>query len=748
MDTYIPNAELENATIIQKYRELLTYLYDKTNKEQRKMIKKAFTLAVNAHKDMRRKSGEPYIYHPLAVAKIVSEEIHLGTTSVVCAFLHDVVEDTEYTINDIREIFGDKIALIIDGLTKIDDIEFDPDTSIQAENFRKIFLSMSDDIRVILIKLADRLHNMRTLEFMADEKKLKISSETSYFYVPIAHRLGLYKIKSELEDYAMKYTDPIAYNLIYNKLKSSESERLALIEDFVKPITKKLEENGISAEMSSRTKSIFSIYQKMKRKKIDFEDIYDIFAVRFVFDCDPADEMKICWAIYDIVTKLYKTNASRERNFLVNPKPNGYQSLHVTAMSNSGKWVEVQIRSKRMDEIAENGFAAHFKYKEEHRTPAEYENRVEDWLSKIRNVLKSDDSNALDFLNEIKLNLDLKEVIIFTPKGDTKILPSGSTVLDFAYELHSSLGNQCIGAKVNYNIVPIDYVLKNGDQVEIITSKKQTPKSEWIDFVKTSRSRESIKEAIKIEQKKSSEKGMKLLEIYFEDLGIDFIPQNIGKIQSATKIKSPIEFWNFIAQGKLTKARIKKIISNEKNVRLEEFQKKVSDEITNKSLDDIIHEKMATNPEIFMLDDTSDKIKYVVASCCNPLPGDSVVGFQMANDEIIIHQTNCPKAIEQMSKFGNRIIKAKWRKEHDIAFLSGIKIYGFDKKGMIREIINIISDQMDLNIRSMNIETKGNVFLGTIMLYIVNVKSLRELIEKLQEIDNIEKIERIGFENE
>ena len=748
MDTHISPEYLEKKEILRRYKELLSNMYNKTTKEQRKNIKKAFMMAENAHQNMRRKSGEPYIYHPLAVANIVAKELNLGTTSVVCALLHDVVEDTEIELSVIRDIFGETVATIIDGLTKIDDLQLANDTSIQAENFRKIFISMSNDVRVILIKLADRLHNMRTLEFMPEEKRLKISSETSYFYVPIAHRLGLYKIKSELEDCAMKYTDPIAYNQIATKIRSSETERQSMIEEFVEPINQRLVQEGIKAEMSSRIKSIYSIYEKMKKKKVQFEDIYDIFAVRYVFDSEPKDENRICYAIADIVKKLYHTNPARERNFLTTPKSNGYQSLHVTAMSNSGKWIEVQIRSKRMDEIAENGFAAHYRYKEDHRNPDEYDNRVEDWLTKIKDILKSQDVSALDFLNEIKLNLNLKEIVIFTPKGDTRVLPSDSTVLDFAYELHTNIGNQCIGAKVNYNIVPVDYVLKNGDQVEVITSKKQKPKVQWLEFVKTSRAKESIKEAIRVEQKKSSRAGMQILQNILEELGFEYDSQTTGRLQSGLKIKSPIEFWSFVAQGKLTKERVRKILSNEKNSEVEVFQKKVSDEITSKSLEDIINEELATNPEIFMLDDTSEKIRHVVAPCCKPLPGDPVVGFQMDNDVIVIHQTNCPKAIEQMSKFGNRIIKAKWRKEQKVAFLSGLRIYGFDKKGMIKDIVDVVSSQMDLNIRSFNIETQGNVFTGTIMLYIQNVKSLHELTEKLKKIDNVERVARIGFENE
>ncbi len=696
--SYIPDEELENKEIVRKYRELLSVLYHKTNDEQRKLIRKAFVLATNAHNGVRRKSGEPYIYHPIAVAMICCKEMNLGTTSVVCALLHDVVEDTDYTLEDMRDMFGDTVAEIIDGLTKIEDLVLDDrSSSIQAENFRKIFLSMSKDVRVILIKLADRLHNMRTLESMPPEKQLKIASETSYFYVPFAHRLGLYTIKSELEDYAMRYTDPTDYYAIAARMKETEEERTALIADFVKPIQESLEANGIHAEVSSRTKSIYSIHQKILRKKVNFDDIYDIFAVRFVFDSPVDEEFEICWRIYKIVCLLYQTNPKRDRNFLTHPKANGYQSLHVTAMSKAGKWVEVQIRSKRMDEIAEKGLAAHYKYKEEDETrpDSEMDDRLESWLRKTREILNSKDADALDFLNEVKLNLGLKEVYVFTPKGDMKTLPAGSTVIDLAYALHTNLGDHCIGAKVNYNIVPVDKVLENGDQVEIITSKKQTPKTEWLEFVRTPKARRSIRDFLRSAQ--------------------------VGNI-TAESGKKP------------------------KNRELTLFKRKVSEEISNKSLDELIDEQLNATPNVFMLDEKYDIIKYVIADCCNPIPGDQVVGFQVSDDKIVVHQTSCPHAIEQMSKFGNRIIKTKWRKGQNIAFLSGIRISGFDRKGMIKEIIDVVSSQMGLNIRSLNIETKNNVFSGTLMLYIQSVRALTSLIQSLEKIDQIEKVERIGYD--
>ncbi len=687
---------------MRKYRELLTVVYPKTDKDERKAIRKAFVLATNAHNGVRRKSGEPYIYHPIAVAMICCKEMNLGATSVICALLHDVVEDTDYTLENMRDMFGDLVAEIIDGLTKIEDLVFDNNMSIQAENFKKIFLSMSKDVRVILIKLADRLHNMRTLDSMPPEKQLKIASETSYFYVPFAHRLGLYTIKSELEDYAMKYTNPTEYYAIAERLKGTEEERTHLIEEFVKPIKENLEANGIHAEISSRTKSIYSIHQKIIRKNVNFEDIYDIFAVRFVFDSPIEEEFEICWKIYKIVCLLYQTNPSRDRNFLTHPKANGYQSLHLTAMSKAGKWVEVQIRSKRMDEIAEKGLAAHYKYKEDGTDDSDVDARLEDWLLKTREILMSKDSDALDFLNEVRLNLGLKEVYVFTPKGEMKTLPAGSTVLDLAYALHTNLGDHCIGAKVNYNIVPLNKVLENGDQVEIITSKRQTPKSEWVEFVRTSKAKRSIRDFLRAELRNAASQD----------------DQHAGTKNADSQTPKEIA----------------------------EFKRKVSGEIANKTIDELIDEQLKTTPSAFMLDGDYEKIKYVVATCCNPIPGDQVVGFQVADNKIVVHQTSCPHAIEQMSKFGNRIIKTKWRKGQDVAFLSGIRLSGFDRKGMIKEIIDVVTSQLDLNIRSLNIETKNNVFTGTLMLYIQSVRALTNLIESLRSIDSLEKVERIGYD--
>ena len=748
MGEYIPNEQLENQTVVRKYRELLQVVWPRTDAEERKQIRKAFKLATDAHYGVRRKSGEPYIYHPIAVAMICCSEMSLGATSVICALLHDVVEDTDYTLDDMRELFGDVVANIIDGLTKIDDLVVDNENiSLQAENFKKIFLSMSKDVRVILIKLADRLHNMRTLDAMPPEKQLKIASETSYFYVPFAHRLGLYAIKSELEDYAMRYTNPTEYFSIAEKLKDSEQERATMIPEFIAPIQQALDKAGIKAEITSRTKSVSSIYNKMLRKQINFEDVYDIFAVRFVFDSPMYEEFDICWRIYHIICNLYQTNPSRDRNFLTHPKPNGYQSLHVTAMSKQGRWVEVQIRSKRMDEIAEKGLAAHYHYKDDGESAdTDLNKRLEDWLLRTREILDSKDADALDFLSEVRLNLGLKEIYVFTPKGDMKTMPQGSTVLDFAYALHTNLGDHCIGAKVNYNITPVNKTLNNGDQVEIITSKKQFPKAEWLDFVQTPKARRSIKDFFRNEQQELISSGKLLLKQYFDELGVAFTEENVQQLMAASLEKSPEDFWSAVASKKLTKNKIAKLVSVKNAKELADFQQKVTQEIESKPLNQLIDEQMRVTPNAFLLDDDFDQIKYVLADCCNPIPGDTVVGFQVSDNRIVVHQTSCPNAISQMSRFGNRIIKTKWRKGQNIAFLSGIKLKGFDRKGIIKEMMDVVTSQMDLNIRSLNIETKNNVFTGTLMLYIQSVKTLNNLIEQLRQIDQMESVERIGYD--
>ncbi len=744
MNNYIQNAEAENQYILQKCKDIARSINPKTRKHLWNLYFKAFRLAVNAHKDMRRKSGEPYIYHPISVAEIVLKEVGLGATSAIAALLHDVVEDTDYTYQDIHDMFGEKIANIVEGVTKIEKISSES-VSQQAENFKKIMVSMADDPRVMLIKLADRLHNMRTLGSLPEEKKLKIASETAFFFVPIAHRLGLYRIKSELEDLSMKYHNPFVYNQIAVQLKETKEEREALIEKFVQPIREQLEKEGIKVHISSRTKSIYSIYQKMERKKIDFKDVYDIFAVRIVFKSAPENEENTCRYITSIVTRMYPERHDRTRDFLTNPKPNGYQSLHVTVMSRMGRWVEVQVRSKRMDEIAEQGFAAHFKYKDEKRNPEEYENRMEDWLLSIREIIKSEDSDALELLDEIKMNLQLKEVFFFTPKGDRKVLPNGATVLDFAYLLHNDIGNSCIGAKVNYDIVAPNHVIKNGEQVEIITSKKQAPKVEWLDIAKTPHARTRIKNALRKAQREDALNGRTKLRAIFNNLNINYSSRNINKVQSALNYTSSIEFFSAIAQDKIESKKIEEVLLS--NDEYKEFRSNITADIDPSSLNKLIDEQLEKKPDIFLLDDKSDAINYKIANCCKAIPGDQVVGFQISKDTIMVHKTECKVAIEQMSKFGNKIVKAKWRKEQQVAFLCGIKIRGFDRQGLVKEVLEIISSKMELNIRSIDISSVGDLFSGKIILYIHNTNTLRELIESLEKIKNIEKAERILPDN-
>ena len=520
-----------------------------------------------------------------------------------------------------------------------------------------------------------------------------------------------------------------------------------MIPEFIAPIQKALDKAGIKAEITSRTKSVSSIYNKMVRKQINFEDVYDIFAVRFVFDSPMYEEFDICWRIYHIICNLYQTNPSRDRNFLTHPKPNGYQSLHVTAMSKQGRWVEVQIRSKRMDEIAEKGLAAHYHYKDDGESAdSDMNKRLEDWLLRTREILDSKDADALDFLSEVRLNLGLKEIYVFTPKGDMKTLPQGSTVLDFAYALHTNLGDHCIGAKVNYNITPVNKSLNNGDQVEIITSKKQFPKAEWLEFVQTPKARRSIKDFFRNEQQELISSGKLQLKQYFDELGVEFNEENVRKVMDASLEKSPESFWSSVASKKLTKSKISKLLSVKNAKELADFQQKVTQEIESKPLNQLIEEQLDVTPNAFLLDDDYEQIKYVLADCCNPIPGDTVVGFQVSDDRIVVHQTSCPNAISQMSRFGNRIIKTKWRKGQNIAFLSGIRLKGFDRKGIIKEMMDVITSQMDLNIRSLNIETKNNVFTGTLMLYIQSVKTLNNLIEQLRQIDQMESVERIGYD--
>jgi len=743
MEYKLSTAE-EEQEILRRYRTLLRVTRAK-DREDTRMIRKAFKLAVDAHNGMRRRSGEPYILHPIEVAIISASEIGLGPTAVICSLLHDLVEDTDYTVADVERLFGAKIARIIDGLTKISGIFENPNASSQAENFKKILLTLSDDVRVILIKLADRLHNMRTLGSMPLEKQLKISSETTYLFAPLAHRLGLYAIKSELEDLAMKYTEPEIYSTLERKLEETESERKAYIQQFTGPIRKELKNAGVDYHILGRTKSIHSIYNKMKNKSIPFEEVFDIFAIRIILNSPFEREKVDCWRVYTLVTKHYKPRMDRLRDWLSIPKANGYESLHTTVMGNEGRWVEVQIRTKRMDEIAEKGYAAHWKYKGDN----ESDSGLNQWLNKIRELLQSADDNALDFLDDFKLNLFSEEIYVFTPTGELRSMPNNACILDFAYSIHSQIGNQAIGAKVNFKLVPLNHKLKSGDQVEIITSKVQKPNEEWLQFVTTARAKAQIKDAIKEERKKKVETGKKLLAEMFAELKINHDQASEKAFMEHLGIKSTVTFYYQIAIREILVSDLKNFLLKSGKRRwlsylMNPFGKGTKgDKKEQPQLSRIIQDQLKERPEALLLTENTSEIQRRLAPCCNPIPGDDVIGFISSNKSISIHRTNCEQAVKLMSTFGHHIVKTKWANQEDIAFLTGIRIQGTDQFGLINNITKVISQELSIKIRALNINTFDGLYEGTAMLYVSDTEHLNNLVKKLTKLKGVEKVSRI-----
>ncbi len=732
--------------ILSYYKEIQNYLRNRSTIEQRKKVRKAFTLALNAHKDMRRRSGEPYIIHPLEVAIIILKKMNLGATSVICALLHDVVEDTDYTLQDIENMFGKEIAMIIDGLTKIDEVS-DSQVSIQIENFKKILLTLSTDARTILIKIADRLHNMRTLDAMPLEKQQKIASETMYLYAPLAHRLGLYSIKSEMEDLSMKYQDPGSYNFILEKIHASKSERELFIKDFIQPIDEKLKEKKIKAEVLTRVKSVYSIWQKMNKKQISFEEVYDLFAIRIIIEGESEYAKSLCWMVYAIITEIYRPNMERLRDWISIPKANGYQALHTTVMSHTGKWVEVQIRSRQMDTIAENGLAAHWVYKEEGK--AGYEQGVENWLAKVKQLLQNQqDASSSDLLTGMMMNLYAKEIFVFTPKGEVRTLPENSKVIDFAYDISPELGNYCIGAKINNKLAPPSQILKTGDQVEIITSSKQKVHEEWLGIAATSKSIEYITEALTKQKDDKIRKGREMLKTYMKEINIEFDKNSRNKLMLFNNCKDKYELYLGIYDGTIPMIRIKQCFSSYAFIfKIKKMLKPIWLYIFKLkyllSLDTYIRRKISKNPKL--LGENVSNIKQTIATCCNPIAGDSVIGVIISDNEIEVHRTNCTVAIQLMAKKGDRIVKAKWRNEQEnVDFLAGIKIKGFDHKGLVNNITAVIYHDFKINSRSINFESSEGLFEGTIMLYIQNVDYLQKLIEKLKTIEGIKKVERIN----
>lgn len=727
----IHTAEAEKDMILKAYRALLRALKPSLGKGDKKTIRQAFDMSMEAHKDMRRKTGEPYILHPLAVAQICAEEIGLGPLAIVCALLHDTVEDTHLTLEDIKSNFGEKAASIVDGLTKIAGV-FDKGTSLQAENFRKMLLTLSDDVRVILIKLADRLHNMRTLDSMKRDKQLKIASETAYLYAPLAHRLGLYSIKTELEDLSMKYTEPEIYNDIYDKVQQTRKERNRFINEFSEPIKNELVKQDFKFDIKGRSKSIHSIWSKMKRQGVSFEEIYDLFAIRIIIDTDEENEKPMCWKAYSIITDFYHPNPDRLRDWISTPKANGYESLHTTVMGPNGKWVEVQIRSRRMDEIAEKGYAAHWKYKE-----SSAESAIDEWIEKIRELLESPETNALDFIDDFKLNLFSDEIFVFTPGGDMKTLPSGATALDFAFEIHTDLGSKCIGAKVNHKLVPLSHKLRSGDQAEILTSNKQTPKEDWLSYVVTAKAKSKIKTALKEEKKKFGEDGKEILMRKFRHLKIDFNHDNINELLAYYKIPTSLELYYRIAKGVIDITDLKEFV-DDKGV----IKAKAPQRIETKSLEQMV-QNIRGSSDMLVIGESLDKIDYKLSPCCSPIPGDDVFGFITINEGIKIHRTNCPNAIQLMSNYAYRIVKAKWTNQHQIAFLAGVRMTGIDEVGVVNKISKVISSELKVNMRSISIESNDGIFEGTIMLFVHDTHHLDKLIQKLKEIHGILTVSRI-----
>jgi len=728
-------AEKENREIINRYRRLLRSIRYTLNKEDKKLIRDAFDLALDAHKDVRRKSGEPYIFHPIEVARIAAKEIGLGPTSVACALIHDVVEDSDYSIEYIEKKFGKKVAVIIDGLTKISGV-FDHTDSMQAENFRKMLLTLSKDVRVILIKLCDRLHNMRTLESMSRKNQLKIASETLFLYAPLAHRLGLYAIKTELEDLSIKYTEREKHSEISRKLKDSKASRDRYVRKFSEPIKKLLENQGLKYEIKGRVKSIFSILKKMDKQQITFDEVYDLFAIRIIIDSKPEYEKADCWKVYSLVTDVYYPNTARLRDWISQPKSNGYESLHTTVMGPEGLWVEVQIRTKRMDEVAEKGYAAHWKYKSA-EDAKKVDSGLDGWLSRVKEVLEHPDQSALDFLDDFKNQLFSEEIFVFTPKGQLRKLSANATALDFAFDIHTQIGEKCIGAKVNNKLVQLSTKLENGDQVEILTSDKQKPREEWMSFVVTSKAKNSLKAYFNEDKRLHAEVGREILRKKFSKEKIVFNEDNLNRLVDFFKVRSVLDLCAAVGRGQIPKEKLE--IKNSLSRKKRESAKNT--ETTTVTIPTVKEFK----DQSVIVGETPE-LQYKLASCCNPIPGDDIFGFITVSDGIKIHRTNCPNGMALMSNYGYRVTKAEWRNhfsEGNKQFLAGIKIEGIDDVGIISSLADIISKAMKVNMKSITVESNGGTFEGTILLYIYDTKHLDEVRTKILNKHKHMKVTRI-----
>jgi len=734
--------ELEKKEIRNRYRSLLRSAKYPLTKEEKKVIRKAFNLAIDAHKDQRRKSGEPYIYHPIAVAQIVAKDIGLGPISIACALLHDVVEDSDYTLEDIERLFGEKVARIIDGLTKISGV-FDQNVSMQAENFRKMLLTLSDDVRVILIKLSDRLHNMQTLESMAPHKRRKIASETLYIYAPLAHRLGLYSIKTELEDLGLKYTEPEVYEDIEQKLNDSKQERVRYIQQFSGPIRKALNKELLNYTIKGRPKSIYSIRKKTLKQGISFDEVYDKFAIRIIINSSPDQEKSDCWKVYSIITDYYKPNPDRLRDWISTPRANGYESLHTTVMGPKGHWVEVQIRSERMDEVAEVGYAAHWRYKDTGASSnaRQRESQLEGWISKIRDLLENPEASAIDFIDDFKLNLFADEVFVFTPNGDLRTLPKGATALDFAFDIHSEVGARCLGAKVNAKLVPLSYQLKSGDQVEILTSGKQKPKEDWMNFVVTAKAKTRIKNALKEEKKWIAEDGKEILIRKLKHLKIQFNEKVLNELHRYFGVQNSQEVFYQVGTGIIDNKRLK-AFATDRNGGIYNYLKSRFTRRSGSSLRSVQEPQKDRKGDILVFGDDEEQLEYKLSKCCDPISGDDVFGFLTINEGIKVHRLDCPNAIRLQSNYAYRILKARWVSSDRRDFLAILTIKGIDRAGLVNELTKIISNTMKVNIRSLNISGVDGVFDGNITVVIHDTHHLEQLIERIKRIDGVTDIKR------
>lgn len=728
--------EEENKAIAREYKELLRISYQTLSEDDKKLIRKALDVAVEAHKDQRRKSGEAYIFHPIAVAKIVASEIGLGATSIAAALLHDVVEDTDITVEDIERMFNPKIAKIVEGLTKIAKVKTDENISLQAENFRKMLLTLNDDVRVILIKIADRLHNMQTMESMADYKQAKIASETLYIYAPLAHRLGLYNIKTQLEDLGLKYTEPEVYQDIVSKIKETKEEQDAYIKYISDTLKTSLDKENIEYTIKGRPKSIYSIRKKMKAQNVTFDEVYDKFAIRIVYKSEPHEEKFLAWKIYSIVTDHYRPNPNRLRDWISAPKSTGYEALHITVMGPKGRWVEVQIRSERMDEIAERGYAAHYKYKQ----GTTEENSLDLWLNLLREALENQEVNAVDFVEDFKMNLYSKEIYVFTPKGEIRSLPKGATALDFAFSIHSEIGIKTRGARVNGRLVPLNYELKSGDQVEIITSPNQKPTINWMDYVTTARAKNKIRSVLNEGVKKIGEEGKEVLERKLRHLKIPFNEKTVNELVTFFKLKTSLDLFYRVGIGSIDNQQLKDFAAQKNSTFLNFFKKIKRSPLANP--EEIQKDEISKNYDLLVFGPDEERLDYKLANCCNPIPGDPVFGFVTINEGIKVHKKDCPNAISMQAHYAYRIMQAKWIDSSQQEFKVTLQITGMDSLGLANEITRVISNNMHVNIQSISLSSQAGIFKGNIVVVVPNNTVLKRLVDNIKKIDGIEKVIR------